>query len=208
MELPFDASHIIKHSGIHPLKIRNIYLYGSRVYGTHRVDSDYDIILLAGSLLEHKEIRAMETNSLLNIHIITPDKFKRDLENHDMMNLECYYAPDWCTLQEKESLMFKLNKKRLVKNALAQSFNSWNGAKHKLNDGDIHRGLKSLFHSFRILIFADQILYNDKIWDYTASNHFYKEITESDEFEWKYFNDKYFPMKLLLERKIKNYGRD
>jgi predicted nucleotidyltransferase len=205
MELPFDASHIIKHSGIHPLKIRNIYLYGSRVYGTNRMDSDYDIALLAGSLLEHNEIRAMEGNSLLNIHVITPDKFKRDLENHDMMNLECYYAPDWCRLLEKEPLKFTLNKKRLVKNALAQSFNSWNGAKHKLNDGDIHRGLKSLFHSLKILMFAYQILDNEKIVDYSVSNYYHKEITESDEFEWTYFQNKYFIFKRDLEAYLKNW---
>lgn len=205
--LPFSATDVITHAAIHPLKCRNIYLYGSRVYGTNRVDSDYDIILIGSSMLEHEEKEGQVGNSRLNIHIITPDKFQRDLERHDIMNLECYYSPAWVRLQEKTPFKFVLNKKKLAKNIIAQSFNSWQGGKHKLNDGDIYRGLKSVFHSLKMLMFAIQIMEHDKIIDYTAANYLHQEIHDCDEADWEYFREKYLEFKIELEKKLKSFVR-
>lgn len=36
---------IIKASGIHPSRIFNIFLFGSRVYGTANSKSDWDVIM-------------------------------------------------------------------------------------------------------------------------------------------------------------------
>ncbi len=204
---PFTAEQIISQAGIHPLKTRNIYLYGSRIYGTHREESDYDVILIGAALIEHNEISAKIDNAILNIHIITPDKFKRDLESHNIMNLECYFSPEWARIQEKESLKFVLNKKKLAKNIIAQSFNSWQGGKFKLNEGDIYRGLKSIFHSIKMLIFAIQIMEHGKIVDFTAANYLHKEINDCDEIEWEYFREKYLPFKIELENKLKHLSQ-
>lgn len=203
MEQTFTAKQIIEQTGIHPLKIRNIYIYGSRIYGTHRIDSDFDIILIGASLIEHTEIQAKIENSILNIHIITPDKFKRDLESHNIMNLECFFSPEFARIQEKEILKFVLNKKKLSKNIIAQSFNSWQGGKFKLNEGDIYRGLKSIFHSLKMLMFAIQIMEHGKIIDFNEANYLHKEINDCDEIEWEYFREKYLPIKINLEKKLK-----
>jgi hypothetical protein len=139
----------------------------------------------------------------LNVHIITPDVFKRGLENHDIMNLECCFSPDWVRLQEKEQLKFVLNKKKLAKNIIAQSFNSWQGGKHRLNEGDNYRGLKSIFHSLKMLMFAIQILEHGKIVDYTSANYLHKEINDCNEIDWEYFRETYLPFKIELENKLK-----
>jgi predicted nucleotidyltransferase len=207
MAHPFTVSQIIEKVGIHPLKVRNIYLYGSRVYGTERPDSDFDIILIGSSLLEHNETEHKIGDVRLNVHVITPDKFKRDLENHDIMNLECFFSPEYCRLQEKETLKFVLNKKKLAKNIIAQSFNSWRGGKHKLNEGDIYRGLKSIFHSLKMLIFANQIMEHGRIVDFTAANDLHEEINLCDEMEWEHFREKYLPYKIELENKLKEFSK-
>ena len=199
---------IIKEIGIHPLKVRNLYLYGSRIYGTARPESDWDIICITAALLEHEEKRVKIENDLLNIHLITPDKFQRGLDNHDMMNLECYFSPDFARLQEKIELKFNLNKKKLAKNIINQSFNSWQGGKHKLEGGDIYRGLKSIFHSLRMLMFAIQIAEHGKIVDFSEANYLHNEINDSDEIDWDYFREKYLAFKIELENKLKDmcYG--
>jgi predicted nucleotidyltransferase len=205
--LPFTADDIIKASGVLPHKVRAIYLYGSRVYGTAKATSDYDIIYVSAHLLEHEEKRATVNGALLNIHIITPDKFKADLKNHDIMNLECFYAPDFARIFEKEPIPFELNKKRLIKNNLAQSYSAWQNGKRKIKDFDIHKGVKGIFHSLRMLMFADQILNNDKIVDYGVANALYTEITESDDYDWDDFKEKYLPLKQELEGKLLEYGK-
>lgn len=203
--LPFTIEDIIKASGIHPLKVRNVYIYGSRVYGTARDSSDYDIIMVAANLNAHDEIRTKFNDTLLNIHVITPDKFLADLKNHNIMNLECLFAPDWAKLQEKTVLPTEINIKKLVKNNLAQSYSSWQGGKMKIYKYDFHRGLKSIFHSIRMLMFATQIAEHGKIVDFSAANHLYSEIVDCDEIEWSYFREKYLPLKVELENKLKTY---
>jgi len=221
MELPFNKEAIITASGVHPLKVRNIYVYGSRVYGTARDGSDWDIIMVASHLLAHEEkrvtIKAAKpiydgdgndlSGVLLNIHIITPDKFTSDLKLPNIMNLECAFAPDWAKLQEKMTLSYKVEVKRLIKNNLAQSYSSWNGGKRKIREYNIDKGIKSIFHSLRMLMFAAQIAEHGKIVDYSVANDLYSEITDSDEFEWDYFKEKYLPLKVQLEEKLKSFAQ-
>lgn len=206
MELPFAVEDVIKASAVHPLKIKNITIYGSRIYGTSREQSDYDIIMVASNLNVHDEIRTRHNGTLLNIHIITPDKFKEDLERPNIMNLECIFAPGWAKLQEKLALPYEINVKKLIKNILAQSFSSWQGGKLKIRKYDFPRGSKSIFHSLRMLMFATQIAEHGKIVDFSAANHLYSGIVDSDEIEWSYFKEKYLPLKVQLEEKLKSYG--
>lgn len=121
------------------------------------------------------------------------------------MNLECLFAPEWARLQEKIVLPSEINVKKLVKNNLAQSYSSWQGGKMKINKYDFHRGLKSVFHSLRMLMFAIQIAEHGKIVDFSAANHLYSEIVDCDEIEWSYFREKYLPLKVELEEKLKSY---
>lgn len=204
--LPFTADDIIKASGVLPHKVRAIFLYGSRVYGSAKEDSDYDIIYVSSHLLAHEEKRVTVNGARLNIHIITPDKFKADLKNHDIMNLECFYAPDFGQILTKETFDFQLNKKRLIKNNLAQSRHAWANGKKKIIDFDIHKGMKSVFHSIRMLMFANQILENDKIVDFGVANELYVEMSECDEYSWDAIRDKYLPLKKEWEDKLLAYG--
>ena len=73
-----SLKEIVLVSGIHPLKFRNVYIYGSRVYGYNKENSDFDVILIAPNLLRHQEIKSEK----YNIHIVTPDSFKEDLFNN------------------------------------------------------------------------------------------------------------------------------
>lgn len=195
-----DLKEIIALSEVHPLKVRNVYVYGSRVYGSNRPDSDYDIILVAGALLNHEEIR----NEKYNVHIHTPDKFKSDLNNYMMHCLECFYAPDWAKLQEKEKYAdFSINSNKLKQSILTQSSQTWTHAKYKFQTGDIHRGLKSGFHAIKALDFGIQILEQGKIYNFGANNELLFEIMNSEYYDWKPFKEKYLDLKIQFEEKLK-----
>lgn len=64
---------IIRSSGIHPAKIFNVTIFGSQVYGNNNKNSDWDVIMVANNSVESTEIR----KGLYNIHVYTPDKFKK-----------------------------------------------------------------------------------------------------------------------------------
>lgn len=204
METPVktpDLNKIIEISGINPLKIRNVYVFGSRVYGYNTEDSDFDIILVAPNLDRNKEIRDKD----YNVHIVNPDTFKEVLFNsYKITYLECIFAPDWAKLQEKIKFDdFVISKDKLKKEMLAQSFSAWRNAKQKMIEGDTHRGIKSAFHAFKILMFGMQMAEHGKIINFAEINDLNKEMYSEDFYDWSQIKDKYLSRKIALENKFK-----
>lgn len=196
-----NTKEIISLTGIHPLKVKNVYLYGSRVYGTAEEQSDYDFIVVASSLNEATEIRKKN----FNIHIHTPDKFRKDLFDHDIKSFECIFAPDFARLQEKvqyNDKNFILKPKQLKYKLMSQSFWSFKKAKKNINGVDDYIGLKSLFHSLRILDFGIQILKYGTIKDFSSANWIWNEIKDSEE-DWEVLKERYLPIKVKMEKEFK-----
>jgi predicted nucleotidyltransferase len=206
--MKFTPEHIIETLDsfdvkIHPKRYKNIYQYGSRVYGCNDSDSDYDIVVVAAYPKAQDIIcRYGDDDTEYNIHIYSPDRFKDDLEKHKMLNLECAFLPEEFVIMQNDPISFVLKKKKMAKTLLNASHNSWFKAKMRLRDMDVRRGLKSLYHSLRILMFADQIMDADRIFDYSESNYLWEEIDGCDEVKWDYFKEKYLPFKQLLEQQI------
>jgi len=199
-ELSFFKDEIISLSQLPEHKIRAIYLYGSRVYGTDHPGSDYDFMVVACSLDREKEIR----DSKYNLHIVTPDKFRDDLWNYRAVNLECIYAPSFAVVQESEKFkeVFKIDKGKLKKAFLSQSHDAWHKGKIKLLEMDIERGLKSIFHSLRILIFGIQMVEHGEIIDFSEANDYWAEIDGCDQFKWNYWKDNFLQRKRDLEKDL------
>ena len=207
-------AEILEVTKLHPLKVKNVYLFGSRVYGSAGIDSDYDLIVVANSMQEAAEIRSGD----LNIHIHTPDKFRKDLFDFDMHNLECLFAPDFARIQMKVPVVdanFKIKPEQLKFKAMSQSYNSFHKAKLKFLDEDFYTGGKSLYHSLRILMFAIQILgINRRIYNFGEANDIWKKVQndilcmENSESEylrpWEYMKNEWLPIKIELENKLKN----
>lgn len=195
------VDEIIRIAGIHPARVKNIYLFGSQVYGIATENSDFDFILV-GSALNVKEEKRV---GKINVHVHTPDIFKDELFRHDIHNLECYFAPIWAKLQEKELYSkFVLNPNKVKQSVLSESFSSWTKAKMKINQGDVFKGIKSLWHSIRMLYFGIDLVTNGKITQWDIANDLWNgELKDCDQYEWSYFKEKYFEHKLSLERKLK-----
>jgi len=201
-----SAETIIEALKIHPLKVKNIYMYGSRVYGTYHEKSDYDFIVVASSLVDSSEVRIGD----YNIHVHTPDKFRRDLFDFDMHNLECIFAPNFAKIQEKvkyNDANFSIKTSALEYKAMSQSFNSFHKAKLKMLSGDILIAKKSLFHSFRILDFAKQIIENGVIVDFSSTNDIWNNIQKEESSEWSHYKDTYLDHKRSLEQLLQRSVR-
>lgn len=178
-----NIQEIISHCGLHKSRVHNIYIFGSRVYGTHSDNSDWDIIIVANNSVESIEIKS----DLYNIHIYTPKKFQEDLDWHMPKNIECYFSPDWAKLQENIKFNFTLDTKKLRHATSHVSSNSWVKCKKKLEQGDYYIGIKSLFHSLRIPIFSTQLINTGQI-DFTSANFIWNKLIGIDD-DWCYYSD-------------------
>lgn len=170
------AQDIITHSGLHPKRVHNIYIFGSRIYNTHTENSDWDIIVVANNSVEAIELKLDK----YNIHIYTPDKFREDLEWHRINNLECIFAPTWAKIQENIDYNLDINFPKLRHATSHVSSNSWVKSKKKIFQDEYQTGIKSIFHSLRIPLFATQIATTGSIYDFQVANYIWDKLVSKD----------------------------
>ena len=172
-----NIEDILKAAKMHKSRAFNIYVFGSRVYGTNSQDSDWDIIIVGNNSVESIEIK----HELYNIHVYTPKKFKEDLDWHTPKNLECIFAPDWAKLKEDIKFELKIDHAKLRHATSHVSSNSWIKAKKKLLAAEEYKiGVKSLFHAIRIPMFSEQIATFGRIKDFQCANWIWNSISEKE----------------------------
>lgn len=147
----------------------NIYIYGSQNYGTANEKSDTDLIII------QKEYKRLDN---INFHSFTESTFKKACEQGDIACLEVYYSQN--SLKNTISLpTFKLDLESFRRNISMLTSNSWVKGKKKLivvGDYDLNIGLKSVFHSLRILNYAIQIGETGKIFDFKRDSYILTDL--------------------------------
>lgn len=172
-------------------EILNIYLHGSRVYKTNTDSSDYDFIIVIEDEYYFSE-NVSEGNCDFNFYSKT--KWIEMCNNNSLDFCECYFLPEEYKIKETFVPDFIIQKEKIRANFSHISSNSFVKAKKKLvveKDFAPYIGKKSLWHSFRILMFGIQILSSEKIVDYSCANFLYDEIIKNPENEWNYYKEKY-----------------
>lgn len=142
------------------------YQVGSHLFKTNTEKSDYDFIevgdkqrVIEGLLKENVDYK-----------FFTFKQFETSLNNHDVDVLECYLLNNL----QKDYPNFKLDLGKLRKSFSTVSSHSWVKGKKKLittSDYEKYVGIKSIFHSIRILDYGIQIATE-------------KNIIESDRYKW------------------------
>ena len=186
-----SAEEVIKRSKIHPSKVKCIYVFGSRVYGTSGYSSDWDFIMIANNAVSNQEIRSGD----FNIHVIVPDEFEKMLKAHHPGAIECFYAPQEFRLLETITFNFKISIPSLRHSFSHVSSNSWVKCKKKLEQNDYYIGVKSLFHSLRIPMFGIQIAKEGYISDFSCANKIYDIIFSRNDWPWEELDEKFRPLK-------------
>lgn len=167
-------------------KIYNIYLYGSNVYGTSDEESDVDYIYIVDF---HPNGEDQLLLGKTNINIYQLDFFQNKLNNHDVSALECFFLPEKYKIELK-TLQFTLDLEKLRRSFSEKSSNSWVKAKKKI---DVHQefriGMKSLFHSIRVLDFGIQIAKFGSIKNYTSSKDTWEKIKKQNFKTWNEYKE-------------------
>jgi predicted nucleotidyltransferase len=181
---------ICKEVNKHPKMVKGCYVFGSHVYGTSNNESDWDIVLIANASASEVEYKSDK----LNVHILTPDKFAKDVRDNHIRAIECIFAPEWAILKpviNPEEFVYKQESFR--HNISHTVSNSWVKCKKKLEQGDYHIGIKSIFHSLRIGQFGIQFASKGSI-DFSENNWLWEELS-SRTWSWDELKEKYQPLR-------------
>lgn len=178
------------------IKILDKYLYGSRLYGTHREDSDWDYIAI---VLEYPETGSLLEKEDKTYHLYSLEDHAKAMLNHDVAIIESMY------LNNKIPNFFRLDKGKLRESFSTVSNHSWVKGYKKLTvhfDYDKLAGIKSIFHSIRITDYGIQLADQGRIYKKDRYNYIMKDLY--------YLAEKYEREELwnIIESKYKKLWKD
>lgn len=187
-----DILNIIQHQNpFNIYKATNLYLYGSRVYGTHNEDSDYDYLMVS----DIEEPYVQFKHEHVNVTVFSVTEWHKRLVEHEISALECLYLPEEMILKNKVGWGVPIDNQVLRRAVSAKASNSFVKAKKKFTvENDIYVGKKSLFHALRIPMFGKQLAEHGKIINYAVANHYWNQIKGCGIDDWDYFKKKYKPV--------------
>lgn len=178
------------------VKILDKYLYGSRLYGTNREDSDWDYIAV---VLEYPETGSLLEKGDKTYTLYSIEDHAKAMLNHDVAIIESMY------LNNKIPNFFRLDKGKLRESFSTVSNHSWVKGYKKLTvhfDYDKLAGIKSIFHSIRITDYGIQLADQGRIYKKDKYNYIMKDLYALAE---KYERDELWG---IIESKYKKLWKD
>lgn len=183
--------HIVEDNPFNIEKASNIYLYGSRVYGTQGSDSDYDYLMVS----DIEEPYVQFKRGKFNLTAFSTTEWHKRMMEHEISVLECLYLPDDMIIKENIAWNVLIDSHVLRRAVSAKASNSFVKAKKKMTvEDDMYTAKKSLFHSLRIPIFGRQLAEFGRITDYTAANKYWHLIRDCAIKDWSYYKKQYQPI--------------
>lgn len=187
-------------------KANYIIPYGSRVYEVSDEESDYDLVVISTDPTLDDTVH--ETHSNIEYKIINKNDYQTLLDNQDIVAIEAYFCESYFARGNLKNLQvdysYKVDKQKIRHVFSQKSSNSWVKCKKKLTVevGQERAGVKSLFHSFRILYFGIQLCTHGKIVDYKEANHIYDKIIEIGA-DWEKLDKHFKPLYNALNTQFK-----
>lgn len=196
------------------------YNRGSIVYGTTTKHSDHDVLVVMpdnyafindldctkNDKVDSRIHSFIIEDENIDGQIVKKSDFIDMIHNHEPLALEAIFLDTQVLHMDYDFRQhFKLDKWRLRQTFCSIANNSWAKAGKKMTvekDLDMMCGIKSLFHSIRLLVFACQIAEHGKIIDYSACCDLWKTILyeyyntlafEHHNSVWEYYKAKYKP---------------
>lgn len=171
-----------------------VYMYGSRVYGTHDENSDHDFIVVVKD-----DVGCIDgiSGEWADITIYDQSTFQKRVNEHEISVLECLSLDSEKILLEKWRADFKLIPATLRAAVSSKSSNSFVKAKKKMTipeSFNIKIAKKSLFSSIRIINFGLQISSYGCVRDFTGANNFWRDINKNPSTDWEEYKKQYKPI--------------
>jgi predicted nucleotidyltransferase len=158
-----------------------IFPYGSRIYGTANLDSDYDFIIVTKSAFLKNG--AFKQNAISSVDkkiqgvLYSRSGFIDAINNYEIGALECLFLdPSLVILPSKFFKIQKWEEKQLVQKIIEKASASWHIASMQSKDDYKESAKKGIFHALRILMFGIQLKEHKRIVNFSEANELKEEI--------------------------------
>jgi hypothetical protein len=176
-------------------------IWGSRLYGCHRKESDHDFQLIVPDnvVAEIKSNISHGWNARCgDVHLHSETEYLQSLADFKPWAIETHMAPNLYRTIGKTELktVTPLDKKKLRDEFARTASNSYVKCKKKLiidNDFNPLIAKKSMFHSLRLLDYAWQIAHTGHIRDWGSMNNHLRNLIALPN-DWKAIEAEYKPI--------------
>lgn len=194
------CSLLKKQRSIEENQILNVYIFGSRVYGTATLSKpkslvpqvttqDFDLYVIIEDSVQNT---AQILDDNIDITLIHRSEFLKNVHQYHVTSFECISLQFHPVLQKQFVLCEKLQvlppklaeASAQVKDEVRHYFSRiadhafGKGRKKITLEQAYYIALKSFFHSIKILVFAIQIAEHGFITDFSAANPYFQEIMQ------------------------------
>lgn len=197
-----SVEEICQAFNLNPNDIVNIYGYGSRIYGTNKVDSDHDyIVVWKSAMLPDGSFKSnAKSTEDRKIQIIPYSRggFKAGLEQYDISCIESLFLPqEFVILKKWPFKLEKINLKEFADKIISKVSASWHSAGLALSDGHYYHAKKGYYHAIRIADFAQQLKDSKFTFlDFSTAKLYWNEIEHVPDEELKhYIKHKMYPFR-------------
>jgi len=209
IELPVSLEEIFEGVGADFTSAQSVQIQGSRLYGVNDANSDWDLSIITTEISGHEFREANVGGVEFDVHLYSQDDFQSKINNHEMRELETLSRPDEFILIDNKSFSLDIDNDKLISQVKFESNDLWNRGRNILNSGgDSYTALKNIWHSFRFLIFAEQILQNGSIVDFTAANYLYDSIVNSGRDDYEFFEINFNTLRETLKLNLDTFKDD
>jgi hypothetical protein len=207
LQPPVSLSKIAEEIGINGSSIQFASVQGSNVYGVESQNSDWDITVVSTDLIGYRFSEFSFEGIDYDVNIYSPEEFQNRIDRKYMKELEILSYPEEAFLIKTLDFQTENNRTQLINKVREESDELWFRAKNNLKiKKDDYQALKTIWHSIRFLIFAEQILKFGSIEKLSAANVLRDPIVNSKRVDFEFFEENFGAlreqMKLELGRHI------
>lgn len=142
---------------IRDVQVLNIYLVGSRLWGTHEDDSDFDlVVVVADGTLSGSTVRSATTvGGCFDVQLVPESAYREGVEGSDIILAVCASLPQTHVWRERTRVLPSHRIPVLVSTAIESSSKSWARAKKDVTvRREVIRGCKGVIHAIRLRALA------------------------------------------------------
>ncbi|KAG8463340.1 hypothetical protein KFE25_004851 [Diacronema lutheri] len=149
--------------GLRDAQVLNVYLVGSRLWGTQRPSFDYDLVVVVAdsdsTLGGDASTGAHGHAGAFDVQVLSREGFAERVRAQELAALICCYLPPEHVWRERARVSHVLSRGMLARACLTSSDKSWARARKDCEArGQIERARKGVVHALRQRALALQLL--------------------------------------------------
>lgn len=191
---PVDVATLCEWLHIQPDDICFAFVYGSRLYGTARPDSDWDVYVIledyAGPLarpdipdagIPEELMEKKVGDATVDVHSVVKHNWQYLLDRNFVPAVSSLSLPSFAVVKPFTPGTFRFE---LSLMKLKHEVDKFKGAHEEISlrlfrQGKEPKGKKILIHPLRVLEYAMQILAKGSVYDFEAANRYKRELDDT-----------------------------